>query len=83
MYFVYVLKSKKTGRFYTGSFADLDDRLGRHNRGESLATRAGVPWEMVHNEQYETRSTAMQRERYLKSGHGRNELRTILSSRTG
>lgn len=42
-YWVYVLKSGKTGRHYTGSCEDVEDRLRRHNAGHSPATRHGVP----------------------------------------
>ena len=74
MYFVYVLCSEKTGRRYVGSCSDLEDRLRRHNRGESLATRHGTPWHMIHSEGFPTRAEAMKRERYLKTGRGREEL---------
>ncbi|MBI5762985.1 MAG: GIY-YIG nuclease family protein [Planctomycetes bacterium] len=78
MFHVYVLLSEKTGRHYTGSCEDLDDRLRRHNAGESKATRHGVPWKLIHSETFQTRSEAMVRERFLKTGKGRAELRGIL-----
>jgi putative endonuclease len=75
LYHVYVLKSDVTGRFYTGSCEDLEGRLAWHNAGECLATRHGVPWRLVHSEQFATRSEAIRRERFLKTGSGRNKLR--------
>ncbi len=74
MYYVYVLRSKKTGRRYVGSSADLSDRLRRHNAGESKATKHGVPWILIHKEEFETRSEAVCRERFFKIGRGREEL---------
>ena len=74
MYFVYVLKSEKTGRHYTGSCEDLDERLLRHNSGRSLATKHGIPWRLVYSEALESRSEATKREKYFKTGKGRNEL---------
>ncbi|PZR75783.1 MAG: hypothetical protein DLM73_04385 [Chthoniobacterales bacterium] len=44
MFYVYVLRSNKTGRRYVGSCEDLDDRFRRHNVGESKATKHGIPW---------------------------------------
>jgi putative endonuclease len=69
-----VLRSGETGRRYIGSCQNIDDRLSRHNRGESKATRYGVPWMLVHQEHFETRSEAIRREQYFKTGKGRDEL---------
>jgi putative endonuclease len=77
MFYVYVLRSGKTGRRYIGSCKDLDDRLGRHNRGESNATKHGVPWTLIHSEQFETRSEALCKEQYFKTGRGRDELNRL------
>jgi putative endonuclease len=58
MFYVYVLRSEKTGRRYVGPREDLDDRLRRHNAGESNATKHSVPWRLLHNESFATRSEA-------------------------
>ena len=58
---VYVLRSSKTGRRYVASCADLSDRLRRHNAGEPPATKHGLPWILIHQEQFATRSTAVAR----------------------
>ncbi len=79
MYFVYVLVSDKTGRRYTGSCEDLDDRLTRHNAGRSKATKSGVPWRLVHTESFETRAAAVQRELFFKTGRGRDELDLLIA----
>lgn len=70
-YFVYVLRSEKTGRRYVGSTKDVEMRLGRHNAGHSKATRSGVPWRVIHTESFATRAEAVRREMFLKSGQGR------------
>ena len=74
MFYVYVLKSNKTGRRYVGSCDDIDKRFQRHNLGHSKATRAGIPWILVHSENFATRADAMRKERYYKTGRGRDEL---------
>ena len=43
VFHVYVLRSEKTGRRYTGSCQDVDLRLHEHNSGQSKTTRAGRP----------------------------------------
>ena len=78
MFYVYVLKSAKSGRRYVGSCEDLNDRLRRHNNGESKATKHGAPWTLMHLEQFKTpRSAAMLREKYYKTGKGRDELDSL------
>ena len=74
MFHVYVLRSSKTSRRYVGSCSDIDERLRRHNLGHSKATRHGVPWTLVHSESFVNRADATRRERYYKSGRGREEL---------
>ena len=71
MYYIYVLKSAKTGRLYTGSTADLGRRVAQHNAGRSSATRSGTPYKLVYHEVVSTRPEATRRERYLKTGKGR------------
>jgi putative endonuclease len=82
MFTTYVLLSKSTGRFYTGSTSDLQARLESHNSNLSAATKNGGPWELVHREEFETRTEAMARERYFKTGVGREELKRMLSARS-
>jgi putative endonuclease len=69
-----VLRSENIGRRYVGSCANLEDRLYRHNAGQSKATKAGIPWTLVYQEEFASRSEASQRERYFKTGKGRDEL---------
>ncbi len=68
MFYVYVLRSRKTGRRYVGSCNDIADRFRRHNAGHNKATQHGVPWELLHTEPFPTRSEAVLRERYDKTG---------------
>jgi putative endonuclease len=77
MFHVYVLRGSKTGRRYVGSCADLDKRLRRHNLGHSKATRHGVPWTLVHRETFSNRADATRKERYYKTGRGRDELEQL------
>ena len=71
MWFVYVLRSLKNGRLYTGSTNDLARRLAEHARGKSAYTRHAGPFELIHTEEFETRLEARGRERALKTGQGR------------
>jgi putative endonuclease len=74
LFYCYVLRSERTGRRYVGACKDLADLLYRHNSGQSPATKSGVPWRVIHTEGFTTRTEALARERYYKTGHGRDEL---------
>ncbi|MCZ7557556.1 MAG: GIY-YIG nuclease family protein [Bacteroidia bacterium] len=71
MFYTYVLWSAVLRKRYIGSTSDLLHRLEQHNNGFSTFTKRGIPWILIFSEQYPTRREAEQRERQLKSGHGR------------
>ena len=66
MYFVYIIESKGTGRYYIGQTDNLDSRIKRHNNGRNLSTKAYIPWELKWWNEYKTRSEAMIVEKELK-----------------
>jgi len=72
MYYVYILQSIQTTRFYVGSTKDVQNRLRKHNAGHSLATKAYRPWKLVHTEQFLTRANAMRREHEIKRHKSRD-----------
>jgi predicted GIY-YIG superfamily endonuclease len=71
MYYTYILKSSKSGLFYTGWTTDLRKRVKQHNSGESFATKPYRPWKLVYYAAFETEKLAKDFERYLKSGSGK------------
>ncbi|MBK8557732.1 MAG: GIY-YIG nuclease family protein [Lewinellaceae bacterium] len=78
-YTVYILFSKTYSKSYVGFTANLEERLKSHNElGNKGWTIKYRPWVLVHTEEYETKSEAMQREKYLKSGVGREWLKAML-----
>jgi putative endonuclease len=83
--YIYVLRSGKTGKRYVGITADHERRLAEHNAGQTLSKRSGAPWRIVYSERHDSRSAAVLRERFLKSGRGRgflNELEARLPERS-
>ena len=78
MWYVYVIRSLINKRFYTGSTNSLERRLKEHNLGKSNYTRLTKPFELVYKEEYLTRIEARRRERFLKTGKGREFLKGIL-----
>ena len=57
---------------------NLDRRLKEHNEGKNRSTKGFAPFEVVHVEKFEERTEARKREKYLKSGTGREYLDDIL-----
>ena len=66
MFFVYILRSLKTGKLYYGYSKNVEARLCWHNAGAERYTKSGIPWALLHAESYDTKSEALKRERYLK-----------------
>jgi putative endonuclease len=76
MFTVYVIRSA-SGIRYIGYTEDLTKRLGQHNSGMSKYTSRDSDWRLVYKEEYHTRAEAMRREKWLKSGLGREFLNRI------
>lgn len=78
MWIVYVLLSEVKPIKYVGFTSDINRRLKEHNSGLSKFTKAYKPWKLVYKEEFESRQEARNREKYLKSGFGREFLKNIL-----
>ena len=75
MYYAYILKSEKDGRYYYGSTNDLEKRLKEHNSGKMRYTKGHLPFVLHYRETFNSRSEATKRERYFKSIPGYNWLK--------
>jgi putative endonuclease len=80
MFYVSVLKSLVDKRLYKGLTKDLNKRVKEHNSGWTRSTKAYRPWKLVYFERFQTLHEAREREKYLKSGIGREFLKNILDS---
>ena len=78
MFTVYVLYSEKYNKHYVGYTSDLESRLKSHNE---LATKGYTiryrPWKLIHSETFGTKQSAMSRERWFKSGVGREFIKAL------
>ncbi len=75
MYKVYILKSQKTGKRYVGiTSQSVKERLVDHNSGSTAWTRAHRPFELVYSQDFQSKTLALKREKFLKSGNGRRDL---------
>ena len=79
MFYTYVIESKRSERWYTGTTNDLRKRFNQHNAGKSMWTKKGMPWKLIYY--YEAclnEDDARSREKYLKSGMGKRYLKNRL-----
>jgi putative endonuclease len=77
-FYVYVLESLTDRMSYIGHTDDLSNRLIEHNSGRCRFTKGHQPWEIIYRELASSRSEAIKRERFLKSGIGRDTLRELI-----
>ena len=78
MFFVYDLWSEKFDKIYVGMTTNPDVRLKAHNSGKSTYTRKFKPWQRFYLEKVETKEEALKKEKYYKSGWGRQKLKSEL-----
>ena len=78
MYYVYVLESLKDSCFYTGFTCNLERRIQEHSQDLQLATKSRLPLRLVYYEWCLSKSDAIAREKYLKSGMGKKYVRNRL-----
>lgn len=77
-HFVYILFSLKDKKLYIGFTSDLTKRFQEHTRGEVLATKNRLSLLLIYYECFSDIKDAKSRERFLKSGFGRNQLKKAL-----
>jgi putative endonuclease len=82
MYYVYMLKSKKSGKYYIGYTDNIKARFDSHNKGLNKATKPYIPWVLEYYEAYKTEDAALTREKILKN-HGRTLAALKSRSATG
>jgi len=75
MFTVYVLRSLKNNKRYIGQTSkNVLERLREHNQHSNKWTKENGPFKLIYKEQYQTRTEAIKREHFLKSGQGRKWL---------
>ena len=77
-YIVYVLRSLKDRKRYIGmTERPLSERISEHNSGLVKSTRHRKPLQYSYHEEFSSKKEAMKREKFFKSGKGREFLKSI------
>jgi putative endonuclease len=77
MYYVYAISSLSRTYIYVGLTINRDRRIDDHQKGYNKTTRAYRSFKVILVEKYKTRQEARKREKYLKSGAGKEYLKKI------
>jgi len=78
MFFVYAIKSSNRNYIYVGITNNIERRFNEHQTGLNKTTAPYKPFILFYNENFPTRIEARTREKYLKSGVGKEFLKQIL-----
>ncbi len=76
-YAVYVLFSDNYNKHYTGFTTNLQQRLLSHNELGKDWTKSYRPWRVIHVKEVATKQEAMQYEKWLKTGTGRDFIKKL------
>ena len=83
-FWLYIIQSESTGRYYIGSTGDLNRRVRQHNDPEYTSSKTTKrfrgPWKLIYSERFKTRSQAMSRERQLKSWKSRKAIQHLIEA---
>jgi putative endonuclease len=76
-YYVYAIKSLVRNYIYVGLTTIVERRISQHNKGQNRSTKAYIPFELIYTEMFNTRKEARQKEKYFKSGIGKEFLKNL------
>jgi len=75
---VYAIISETSAEIYVGIAKDADHRLKEHNAGKNRYTKGLRPWRILYTEVQPDWPSARNREKYLKSGIGKEFLKSLV-----
>ena len=78
MHHVYLIESEPQCKWYIGYTTNLRRRLEEHNCHKNISTAKGSKWRLIYCETYVNKMDALGREKFLKSGSGREFLKRQL-----
>ena len=77
-YYIYVLRSLKDGKNYTGYTKNLKLRFKEHQKGRVASTKNRLPLKLIYFEACLNQQDATHREKYLKTHYGKMFLKNRL-----
>lgn len=77
MYYTYAIKSTKKNYIYVGISDNPERRIKQHKLGYNKTTSPYKPFKALLIEKFINRKDARTKEKYLKSGCGKEYLKTL------
>ena len=65
-------------RYYTGYTQDIEERLKRHLSDHKGYTSKAKDWQVVYQENYDSKTDAYKRERQIKSWMSRKKIEELI-----
>jgi putative endonuclease len=78
-YFLYILKSQKVDKYYTGISSDPERRLIFHNSIEKGFTARYRPWQIVLKLEFDSEEIAFKMEKKIKRMKSKAYIKKIIS----
>jgi len=75
---VYAIVSEVSNEIYVGMALSAEKRLKEHNNGKNKYTKGLRPWKLFKIEYFPNWKEARIREKYLKSGVGKELLKSLV-----
>jgi putative endonuclease len=80
MFTVYALYSEKYDKIYIGYTSNIEQRMLAHNELETKGYPLRyMPWKLIYSERFPDKVSSMKREKELKSGKGREFIRSLIA----
>jgi len=76
---LYILQSVESGKKYIGITNDLERRLHEHRSGRTKGGQLTAPFILIHTEKFSDYPSARTKEKFFKSGQGREWMKQNLS----
>ena len=81
IYYLYILKSKISDKYYIGISKNPEIRLSYHNTKEKGFTLRYRPWEIVFTKKYLNKALASEAERKLKNWKSKKMVEKLISGK--
>ncbi len=78
MCYVYVIKSLKNGKFYTGCTRALEKRLLEHHQNKTRSLKNKGPFELIFRESHSCFTNARKRELQIKKFKGGRAFKQLI-----
>ena len=85
MFYLYILYNSSIDKYYIGQTSNLNKRIIDHNStGHKVkyTKKQSGKWSLVYKEEFETRSEAITREKFLKGKKSRSYIKEVINAKS-